>query len=171
LWSLPCLPMSKCVAVCCSVLAVYCSILQCVSVCFGLFQCVVVCCSVWQCIEMRYIVLRSVLQYVVVHCSVLQCVAFYGSVWQCAIVCCCMLYCVASWCSVLQHVAESCFAVSKETALCNTPEMCCRVLICVALSCRVHLDNTNSISPPNITDLSSQTKVRTQWIIWISPTQ
>ena len=44
--------MTKCVAVCCSVLqcvSVCCSVLQCVAVCCSVLQCVAVCCSVLQC--------------------------------------------------------------------------------------------------------------------------
>jgi len=81
-----CCSVLRCVAVCCSVLqlfcanylafaqsptkrshvflahvAVSCSVLQCVTVCYNVLQCVVTCCNV--------------LQYVAVCCGVLQCVA------------------------------------------------------------------------------------------------
>jgi len=97
-------PWKECVvAVCCSVLqcvAVCCSVLQ----CFGgvrtnplilgrvlgrsvLLQCVTVCCSVLQCFAVR--------------CRALQCVAVCCSVLQCVAVCCSVLQCVAMCCSVL----------------------------------------------------------------------
>ena len=66
------------VAMCCSMLqcavAVRCSVLQCVGVCWSVLYCVVVCCSMLQCV-------------VVCCCSVLQCVAVCCSVLQCVAVC------------------------------------------------------------------------------------
>jgi len=46
-----------------TIVAVFCSVLQCAAVCCGVLWCVVVCCGVLWC--------------VVVCCSVLQCVAVY----------------------------------------------------------------------------------------------
>ena len=72
------------VAVCCSVLqcmAVCCSVLQCVAVYGGVLQCVAVCCSVC------YVHTCGM------SCSVLQCVVA---------VCCSVLQCVAMCCGVLQ---------------------------------------------------------------------
>ena len=62
-----------CVAACCSVLllqyvAVCCSVLQCVAVCFSVLQYAAMCCSVLQCAA----VCCGVLQYAAVCCSVLQ---------------------------------------------------------------------------------------------------
>ena len=67
----------RCVAVRCSVFAVYCSALLCVAVCCSASQCVF---SVLQCV-------CSVFQCVSVRCSVLQCVAVCCSVLQCVAVC------------------------------------------------------------------------------------
>jgi len=47
--------MLQCVAVCCSVFAVCCSLLQSVQVCFSVLQCFAVCCS-----SVRYIVLQCI---------------------------------------------------------------------------------------------------------------
>ena len=94
--------MLQCVAVCC-IVAVRCSVLQCVAVhCGGIVISTHVenidtqdCCC-------------SVVQYVVVCCSVLQCVEVRCSVLQCVAVCCSVLQCVAVRCSVLQCVAMCC---------------------------------------------------------------
>ena len=90
----------------CVIVAVCCSVLQCVAVCCSscasctpasppsdlvhylcnscsVLQCVAVWCSVLQCVAVRC----SALQCVAVHCSVLQCVAVCCSVLQCVAVC------------------------------------------------------------------------------------
>ena len=79
-------PVLQCVAVCCSVLQVYCSVLQCVAE-SKTFSCdasqiasLLVCCP---------------------HPLVLQCVAVCCSVLQRVAVCCSVLQCVAVCCSVL----------------------------------------------------------------------
>ena len=58
-------------------IAVCCSVLQCVAVCCSVLQCIAVCCSVLQCVAAQ--------------CRVLPCVSvvshYYGSVLQCAVVC------------------------------------------------------------------------------------
>ena len=66
-----------------TLLAVYCSVLQCAAVCC------------------------SVVQRVAVWCSVLSCVAVWCNVVQCGAVSCSVLQCVAVWCSVVQCVAVS----------------------------------------------------------------
>jgi len=72
--------VSQCVAVCCSVVAVFCSVLQDSNWALqSLVRChrrclrVAVCCSVLQCVA----VCCSALQFVAVCCSLLQCVAVF----------------------------------------------------------------------------------------------
>jgi len=81
-------------------------------------QLVAVCCSVLQCVAVfRVAVCRSVSQCVAVCCSVLQCVAVCCSVLQCVTVCCSVLQCVAVCCSALQCVAVCC-SVLQCAAVC-----------------------------------------------------
>jgi len=111
----------KCRASHVCVVAMWCSVLQCVAVCWRLFTlesiifecrashvCIVaVCCSVLQCVA----ACRSMLQCVAVCCRVLQCVTACCSMLQYVAVCCSVLQCVAVCCSVLQCVAV-CFSLS-----------------------------------------------------------
>ena len=95
---------------------VYCSVFECVGVCYSVLQCVAAacCCSVLlQCV-------------VVVCCSVLQSVAVCCRVLQSVAVCCSVLQSVAECCRVLQSVAECCRAHhSHVTETCKT----CRLRI------------------------------------------
>jgi len=84
-----------------------------VAVCCSVLQCVCVCCSVLQRVTSRPALKRyeqllavcvrvCMLRYVCVCCSVLQCVAVCCGVLQCVAVCCSVLQCVAIGCGLLQ---------------------------------------------------------------------
>ena len=116
--------MLKCVAV-------YCSVLQGVTVCYSVLQrdiffkesrknVIEIILLAHLCEVSRVAVYRSVLHCVAVCRNVLQCVAVRRSALQCVAVCCSALQCVAVRCSVLQCVV-----------------MCCSVLQCVAVCCSV----------------------------------
>ena len=91
---------------------------------------VAVCCSVLQCVAPRC----SVLQCVAVCCSVLQCVAVCCTALHCVAVCCSALHCVAVCCSVLHCVALRC---SRNQGTCTRPScvMHCAAVHCTALHC------------------------------------
>jgi len=76
-----------------------------VAVCCSVLQCVAVCCSVLQCVHLSPVASsRSYEQHDSFSCSVLQCVTVCGSVLQCVAVCCSVLQRVAVCCSVWQCV-------------------------------------------------------------------
>jgi len=139
-----------CAAVCCSVFAVCCSLLQCVAVC----------CMVLHCITYRWLTYSESLFFphrnsssnfpcvcvcasvcVCVCCSVLQCVALCCSVLQCVVVCCSVLQCV----TVLQCVAKGNILVPRIQRVALSPPLqiilelflcvCVRVLQYVAVCC------------------------------------
>ena len=129
--------MSRCVAVCCSVL-------QCVVMCSSVLQCVAVCCSV--CLDaqifdvlQRYTSTPFVRAFFTTSgfCIVLQCVVVCCSVLQCVAVCCSVLQCVLQYVSdvrvfdVLQWYTSTPFVqcVMQCVAVCFS--VCCRVLQCV----------------------------------------
>ena len=102
------------------VVAVWCSVLQCVAMCCSVLQCAAVCCSVLQCVIVYcsaafgcfFLACRtlqcvavccSMLQYVAVCCSMLQCVVARCSVLQCVAVCCSVLQCITVYYSVLHY--------------------------------------------------------------------
>jgi len=70
-------------------------------------QVVAVCCSVFQCVAAWSSVVQgdavwcSVLKFAAECCNVFQCVAMCCSVLQCAAVCCSVLQCVAAYCNAL----------------------------------------------------------------------
>ena len=126
---------------CCSlsirscIVAVCCSVLQCVAVCYSVLQCVAVCCSVLQCVAVcckQDLLLGalfssapaccSALRYVAhvaVHCNVAQCVAVRCSALQGVAVRCSALQRVAARCSALQRVAARCSALQRVAARCR----------------------------------------------------
>ena len=88
----------------------------------GIFQgqgavVVAVCCSVLQCVAVCGSVCCSVLQCAAVWCSVLQWVAVCGIVLQRVAVCCRVLQCMAVCCSVLQGVAVPSRVIAKVEIL------------------------------------------------------
>jgi len=96
------------VAMCCSVLqcvAVYCSMLQCVAVCCSVLQCVAVCCSVLQCVARQC------------FCFPLLSVSRTNRSLSCSV-----LQCVAVCCSVLQWVAECCGVMKRAAVGCTKPQ-------------------------------------------------
>ena len=131
--------------------AVRCSALQRVAVCFGMFWYVTVRCSALHSTTYTILLLvLPILQCVAVCCNVLQCVAvcctvlhtpyFYlycpsCSVLQCVAVCCNVLQCVAVCCSVLQSTTYTIFLLVLPILQCDA--VCCSVLQWVAVSCSV----------------------------------
>jgi len=96
--------------------AVFCSVLQCVAVCYGVMLCGVVWCGTLQ----YDAVWCSVLQRVAVCYSVMQCSAMWCSVLQSGAVCCNVLPCVAVFCRVSVWVRlfagnESCHTYEWES--------------------------------------------------------
>jgi len=108
---------------CASLLAVCCSVLQCVKVCEGVLRCVVMCCSVLQCVA----VCCSVLQCIVGEPPALKSIVTFdheqmrllsGRVLQCVAVCCsvlhvcvfhsCIRFCMSLSLVSLQHTATHC---------------------------------------------------------------
>jgi len=140
---------------------VYCSVLQCVAVCWSVLQCVAVCALV-RCSLVHGKRLLYTHEWVIPHtcavcCNVLQCVAV------CCVVCCSLirgkmnylpprmslpthmcgvLQCAAVRCSVLRSVLQ-CDASKKwliyphEWVIPHTCAVCCSVLQCVAVCCVV----------------------------------
>ena len=116
---------------CCSlsirscIVAVCCSVLQCVAVCYSVLQCVAVCCSVLQCVANKtcsLVLFFHPLQRVAVRCDMLhtlQCIAMWRSALQCVAVHCRALQCVAARCSALQRVAARCSALQRVAAHCS----------------------------------------------------
>jgi len=104
--------MMQCDAVWCSVVAMCCSVLQCVAVCCSMLQCVAVYCSVMQCIAvvMQLYFFLQELTHVNAHNSVLQ--ASCCNMLQCFAMCCVVLQ--ASCCNILRCIAVCCSA-SKLT--------------------------------------------------------
>jgi len=78
------------------VVAVCCSVLQCVAVCCSVRQCNTVRCSAVQCVAVRcsHLTMLSAQN----TCSVLQCAAVCCSVLQCVVVCCSELQCALQVC-------------------------------------------------------------------------
>jgi len=131
-------------AVCCSVLAVCYSVLQCGAVRRSVLQCAAVFCSALQCVlQWRSGVMRwrflckapcRETRCVAVCCSVLQCVAVCCSASQCAAVCCSVLQCAAVCCSALQCVLQWRSGMMRWRFLYRAP---CRGMRCVAVCCSV----------------------------------
>ena len=120
--------MYVCVAVCCSVSSVCCSMLQRVAACCSVLQRVAVCCSVSfrlvasSCTFLpstfaMYVCVAVWVQRVLVCCNALQCVAVYYNVLQCAAMCC----------SVLQPVAACCSVLQCASLFCPPPSLCMRI--------------------------------------------
>ena len=103
--------MPQCVAVCCSVFAEWCSVLQFVAVCCDALQCVTVCASE----RGSSCVCRSVLWCVAVYCRVLPCVA----------ACCSMLQCVQV------KSTKQCVQVENTNHGCNHMCKCIDAFTCV----------------------------------------
>jgi len=141
----------QCVAVHCSVLYRYASMLLCEvpllvgQVCCRVLQSVAECCSALQYIAVCCTGMRlccSVSFYyswficVAVHCSVLQCIA----------VCCSVLYCVAVCCTGMRTMllcelplvmCQVCYSVLKCVAVCCSVLQCVAVVCCSVLQCVV----------------------------------
>ena len=129
------------VAVCCSVLLVFCSVLQCAAVCGGVLQCVAVYCIVLQCVAMCC----SVQQCVAVCCSVSHHFAIFCSALQCVALCCIVLQCVADTYQSAKKSLKPSNPASGTDQMPRDPTpllskciaVCCSVLQCVAVCCSV----------------------------------
>jgi len=116
----------------CYLVAVCCSVLQCVAICCSVLQCVAVCCgeTLYLCLVRMRVTTESVGGCVgQVCCSVVQCGAVCCSVLQCIAVCCSVLQCVAVCCSALQCIAVCCsvkYVVGCSSVLqCDAECQCC----------------------------------------------
>jgi len=102
-----CCSVLQCVAVCCIVLQLRCSVLQCAAgasealfwedyECVAVLQYIVVCCSMLQCVAKCCRAMQEPPRPCVLRMTIeLQCVA----------ACCSVVQCVAAWCRVIQSVA------------------------------------------------------------------
>jgi len=105
--------------------AVWCSVLQCVAVCYSVVPHVAV---------HIFIALVCSWRNCVSDCCVLQCaavccsVAVFCSMWQCVAVCCSVLQCVAVCCSAYLHR----FSLFLEE-LCQCDTVCCSELRCAVV--------------------------------------
>ena len=125
--------------------AVLCSLLQSVVVCFSPMQSVYstclfqrrqwsVCCSLLQCEYPPCFPTVAVLQSIAVYCSLLQCVAVRCSTLQCVAVCCSVLQYIAVYCRVLQYATICCSVLQSVLQSVSVSfSVCCKVFQCVAV--------------------------------------
>jgi len=112
-------------------LALWCSVLQCVAVCCSVLQCVAVCCSVFDDADLfalyQHHIRLAFMSCVVLCCGVLRCVAVCGNVLQTShhVMPCSVLQCVSVWRSVLQYGA-----VCRRPAIMSS-ECISRVSVCL----------------------------------------